>query len=426
MRVVYNPPKKLWSQLVERPFTNDRDRELLVNQILQSVKSRGDAALFDYTEQFDGVRLNTLDLPLEFIDSREVSIELQKAIRLASQNIRTFHEAQRRDASVVSTSPGITCWREYRAIERVGIYIPGGTAPLFSTVLMLAIPAAIAGCKEVVLCTPPDRNGNIDPTIALAAKWSGVTQIFKVGGAQAIAAMGYGTASIPKVDKIFGPGNSFVTLAKEQLQAEGVAIDLPAGPSELLVIADDQANPAFVASDLLSQAEHGTDSQVILATTSEATAKAVNAEIENQISALARKDIAQKALSNSVAVVFNSISQVIEFSNAYAPEHLIINTTAPMKVLPLIANAGSIFLGPYAAESVGDYISGTNHTLPTNGAARAYSGVSLEQFQKAITVQEVDQKGIRAVGPSVEIMAKAEALDGHANAITVRLKSLES
>lgn len=378
-------------------------------------------------EQFDKVALGALTVTEEEQKEAEalVSEELKKAIRLAKQNIETFHAAQCFEGKRIETQPGVTCWQKAVAIEKVGLYIPGGTAPLFSTVLMLAVPAKIAGCKEIVLCTPPGKDGKVHPAVLFAAKVAGVNRIFKAGGVQAIAAMAYGTESIPKVYKIFGPGNQYVTAAKQLVSLRDVAIDMPAGPSEVEVLADETANPAFVAADLLSQAEHGVDSQAMLITTSSALQQAVKEEVERQLALLPRKEIAEKSLANSKLIVVRNMDEAIELTNSYAPEHLIIETAEYMSVAERIVNAGSVFLGSLTPESAGDYASGTNHTLPTNGYAKAYSGVSLDSFIRKITFQEIKPEGIRTIGPAIEEMAANEFLNAHKNAVTVRLAELK-
>lgn len=380
-----------------------------------------------YEEQFDKVALGALTVTEEEQKEAEalVSEELKKAIRLAKQNIETFHAAQCFEGKRIETQPGVTCWQKAVAIEKVGLYIPGGTAPLFSTVLMLAVPAKIAGCKEIVLCTPPGKDGKVHPAVLFAAKVAGVNRIFKAGGVQAIAAMAYGTESIPKVYKIFGPGNQYVTAAKQLVSLRDVAIDMPAGPSEVEVLADETANPAFVAADLLSQAEHGVDSQAMLITTSSALQQAVKEEVERQLALLPRKEIAEKSLANSKLIVVRNMDEAIELTNSYAPEHLIIETAEYMSVAERIVNAGSVFLGSLTPESAGDYASGTNHTLPTNGYAKAYSGVSLDSFIRKITFQEIKPEGIRTIGPAIEEMAANEFLNAHKNAVTVRLAELK-
>ncbi len=424
MKVIKYPPPENWKQLSLRPQLDLGYLEGVVNNILNRVKISGDAALKEFTLQYDQVRIEQLRVSKEDIAkaSTEISDDLKNAIQIAADNIRKFHDAQRREVLFIETMPGVQCWRKSIAIEKVGIYIPGGSAPLFSTVLMLGIPAHLAGCKEVILCSPPGKDGKIDATILYAAQLSGIPNIFKVGGAQAIAALAYGTDSIPAVNKIFGPGNQYVTCAKQLISQQGTAIDMPAGPSEVMVIADEIADPAFVAADLLSQAEHGTDSQVILVTKSESLIKSVQLEMDRQLSALPRKEIAVQSLANSMAILFSSDDEVMNFANEYAPEHLILNTVNCDQFAEKIVNAGSVFLGPYTPESAGDYASGTNHTLPTNGFAKAYSGVSLESFCKFVTFQKISEVGIKNLGPVVEKMAMAEKLEGHAEAIRVRLK----
>lgn len=427
MKTYTNPKKEQWPSLATRPTLNQENLNDLISEIFDAVKSNGDQALKDYSLQFDKCELNQLMVSKTEIESAEdsVSQELKEAILLAKSNIEIFHASQQMSKQTIETQPGVSCWREARAIERIGIYIPGGSAPLFSTILMLAVPARLAGCDEIIMCTPPNNDGGVDPAILYTAKITGVTKIFKVGGAQAIAAMGMGTESIPSVFKIFGPGNQYVTKAKERIQELGIAIDMPAGPSEVLVIADDTCNPEFVAADLLSQAEHGADSQVILLSNDiDCIKQSLNA-IERQLNDLSRKDIAQKALQNSKAVLFSNLEQCFEFSNIYAPEHLIIASDKAEWYLSLIQNAGSVFVGNYSCESAGDYASGTNHTLPTNGFAKNYSGVSLDSFCKKITFQKLSEEGIKNIGPAIELMAEAEQLQAHKNAITLRLNSIE-
>jgi histidinol dehydrogenase len=396
--------------------------ERRVAPVLARVRTDGDAALRDFTRQFDGLDLDRLDVPAEVLEvaGRQLSDELKTAIRTAYANIRRFHEAQRQVPEKIETTPGVTCWRKSVGIERVGIYIPGGTAPLFSTVLMLAIPAQLAGCREVVLCSPSQH-----PAIWYAAHLCGVTRVFRLGGAQAIAALAYGTESVPRVDKIFGPGNQYVTAAKMLVAKEGVAIDMPAGPSEVAVYADDSARPAFVAADLLSQAEHGVDSQVLLVSTSEALIAAVQTELERQVAELPRAEFARKALANSKAVLVSDEATALDLLNAYAAEHLILAVENAEAVSEQITNAGSIFLGNFTPESAGDYASGTNHTLPTNGFARAYSGVSLDSFVKKITVQHLTRQGLERLGPTIEAMAAAESLEAHRRAVSIRLQTSE-
>lgn len=427
MRTVINPPKDQWEALCQRPSIELEFLDSTVRNIINRVKTSGDDALREFAFQYDKVKIDALEVSKEEIEKASASIsdDLKKAIGVAAKNIATFHESQRRDFQKVSTMPGVECWRKAVAIDRAGIYIPGGTAPLFSTVLMLAVPAKLAGCKEIILCSPPDKSGSIAPAIIYAAVSAGVSKIFKVGGAQAIAAMAFGTKSIASVNKIFGPGNQYVTKAKQLVSEEGVSIDLPAGPSEVLVIADAQANAAYVASDLLAQAEHGKDSQVVLVAFSEATVKSVGAEISKQLNTLPRRDIAVEALNNSLAVVLNNEIDAMDFVNEYAPEHLILNTSNAIELAEKVRNTGSVFIGQWSPESIGDYASGTNHTLPTNGYAKAYSGVSLESFQKYITFQSLTADGLKLLGPSVEIMAEAEDLAGHKNSVTVRLKDLK-
>ena len=399
-----------------------------VRSVIDRVKAEGDCAVLDYEKKFDKVVLTSLAVSEEEQQEAEnlVSEDLKAAIRLAKQNIETFHAAQRFEGKKVQTRPGVTCWQKAVAIEKVGLYIPGGTAPLFSTVLMLAVPARIAGCKEIVLCTPPGRDGKVHPAVLFAAKVAGVNRIFKAGGIQAIAAMAYGTESVPKVYKIFGPGNQYVTAAKQFVSLRDVAIDMPAGPSEVEVLADETANPVFVAADLLSQAEHGVDSQAILITTSVELQQAVKVEVERQLALLPRKEIAEKSLANSKLIVVDSMEEAIELTNAYAPEHLIIETEDYLSVAERIVNVGSVFLGSLTPESAGDYASGTNHTLPTNGYAKAYSGVSLDSFIRKITFQEIKPEGLNIIGPAIELMAANEQLDAHKNAVSVRLGQLEN
>jgi len=427
MTLYQNPDAEKWAQLCERPQLELSFLEGSVRNIMNRVRNSGDHALREITAQFDKVNTDQLRVSADEIEVAKNTLDasLQEAIKTAAKNIELFHDSQRRDTAKVDTMPGVTCWRKSVGIEKVGIYIPGGTAPLFSTVLMLGIPARLAGCREIVLCTPPSKDGKINPAILYAADLVGVTAIFKVGGAQAIAAMAYGTESIPKVYKIFGPGNQYVTKAKQLVLEEGVAIDMPAGPSEVLVIADKTANPAFVAADLLSQAEHGEDSQVILVVLDENAIDNIKKEIENQLKRLPRKDIAQKALVHSRIISFNDTDTAIAFVNEYAPEHLIINTSNVDEIAGKIVNAGSVFLGNYSPEAIGDYASGTNHTLPTNGYAKAYAGVSLESFMKNITFQQLTAEGLVKLGPAVERMAEAEQLEGHRQAISIRLKEIQ-
>ena len=428
MILISNPDKSQWQEILKRPVMNTENLFDTVRSVIDRVEEEGDRAVLDYEEKFDKVVLASLAVSEEEQQEAEnlVSEDLKAAIRLAKQNIETFHAAQRFEGKKVQTQPGVTCWQKAVAIEKVGLYIPGGTAPLFSTVLMLAVPARIAGCKEIVLCTPPGRDGKVHPAVLFAAKVAGVNRIFKAGGIQAIAAMAYGTESVPKVYKIFGPGNQYVTAAKQLVSLRDVAIDMPAGPSEVEVLADETANPIFVAADLLSQAEHGVDSQAILITTSVELQQAVKVEVERQLALLPRKEIAEKSLANSKLIVVDSMTEAIELTNAYAPEHLIIETEDYLSVAERIVNAGSVFLGSLTPESAGDYASGTNHTLPTNGYAKAYSGVSLDSFIRKITFQEIKPEGLNIIGPAIELMAANEQLDAHKNAVSVRLGQLEN
>ncbi len=423
MVIISFPARAEWPALLARPVKSTAQIEAAVAPILDQVRAGGDAALVELAQRFDTVTLNAdqLEVGQDVLDAaeRQLSDELKSAIRQAYQNIRQFHEAQRQPIEKIETMPGVTCWRRSVGIERVGLYIPGGTAPLFSTVLMLGVPAQLAGCREVVLCTPSNH-----PAIYYAAKLVGVTNVFRIGGAQAVGAMAYGTESVPQVYKIFGPGNQYVTAAKMLVAKEGVAIDMPAGPSEVAVYADDTAVPAFVAADLLSQAEHGIDSQVLLVSTSKRLVELVNLTLETQLDKLSRRAVAAKALENSKAILIESPAEAIDLLNAYAAEHLILSVENAEAVAEQIVNAGSIFLGNYTPESAGDYASGTNHTLPTNGFARAYSGVSLDSFVKKITVQHITPEGLQKLGPVVEVMAEAESLDAHKRAVSLRLASL--
>ena len=427
MKKILYPNKADWAEMLRRPMQNVSTFFENVSTILKNVKANGDAAVLEYEEQFDKVKLASLVVTEEEMKEAEsqVPIELKVAILLAQRNIYTFHKKQKFEGKKVETMEGVTCWQKAVGIEKVGLYIPGGTAPLFSTVLMLAVPAKIAGCKEIVLCTPPDKEGKINPAILYAAQVSGVSKIFKAGGVQAIGAMAYGTESVPKVYKIFGPGNQYVMAAKQQGAMHDVAIDMPAGPSEVMVIADETSNPAFVAADLLSQAEHGVDSQVVLVTTSEKFLGEVEYEVQHQLSRLPRWQIAEKSLENSKLFLVKDMDEAIEMANEYAPEHLIIETKDYMDLAEKVVNAGSVFLGAYTPESAGDYASGTNHTLPTNGYAKAYSGVSLDSFIRKITFQEINREGIQNIGPAIEVMASNEHLDAHKNAVSVRLNSLK-
>ena len=428
MRIEIDPKKESWNELCERPSIQRDQLEDLVGGILSDVKENGDEALIRLTAKFDGSELDSLKVSEQEISKAEavLSEDLKEAIKLAKQNIEKFHSSQKETVERVETVPGVVCWRKNIGIEKVGLYIPGGSAPLFSTILMLGIPANLAGCKEIVLTTPPDQNGEINPTILYTASLVGVTQIFKVGGAQAIAALAFGTESIPQTYKIFGPGNQFVTKAKEMVQMNGVAIDMPAGPSEVLVIADETCDPEFVAADLLSQAEHGADSQVILLTDNETVLKNVEMALADQLEKLPRKEVAEKALEFSRLIKLKDITACVKFSNEYAPEHLILASANAQNWIDGITNAGSVFVGNYSCESVGDYASGTNHTLPTNGFARNYSGVSFDSFVRKVTFQQLDETGIKNIGPAVELMADAEALFAHKNAVTLRLKKLSN
>lgn len=423
MQVILYPSRKDWPTLLQRPVQDFSRIEQTVAPILQSVKSQGDAALRELTLKFDNVLLNDLRVEEATIAKAgdQLSQELKDAIGLAAKNIERFHVAQQSQPERIETMPGVVCWRKSVGIEKVGLYIPGGTAPLFSTVLMLGIPARLAGCRQVILCTPVGKNGKIHPAILYAANLVGIRTIYAIGGAQAIAAMAYGTESIPKVYKIFGPGNQYVTAAKQLINKEGVAIDMPAGPSEVAVYADDTAVPAFVAADLLSQAEHGVDSQVVLVSESEALVKAVNDELEQQLAQLPRRDIAAQALANSKALLVKTQEEAIDLLNDYAAEHLILAVQNADEVGEKIVNAGSIFLGNYTPESAGDYASGTNHTLPTNGFAKAYSGVSLDSFVKKITFQRISAEGLQHIGPAIEVMAAEESLQAHKHAVSIRL-----
>ena len=428
MKFVSYPKIEDWQDLLKRPTQTVEDIEGTVKQIFTEVDSKGDEAIKKYTELFDGIKLNQLEVSnLEIKESESlVSEELKQAISLAKSNIELFHKAQRTQKIEVETTQGVRCWQEKRPIQKVGLYIPGGTAPLFSTILMLAVPALIAGCEEIVLCTPPDKEGKINPAILYTANLCGISKIYKVGGIQAIAGMTFGTESISKVYKIFGPGNQFVTVAKQLATKFNIAIDMPAGPSELLVVADDTANAAFVASDLLSQAEHGKDSQVILVSTSMDLIKDVEAEISNQLKELPRKDIAEVAIKHSKSILVKDNVEALDLINTYGPEHFIVCTKDNDFFVNGIQNAGSVFIGNYTPESAGDYASGTNHTLPTNGYAKQYSGVNLDSFMKSMTFQEISKTGIQNIGNAIELMAEAEGLQAHKNAVTLRLKSLDN
>lgn len=428
MKIYNNPQREMWQQILERPVLDVSGLHETVQSILSDIRQEGDSALRKFTIKFDGVA------PEQFLVSEEelaaaeekVEPELKRAIELAAGNIERFHAAQKTSPIKVETMPGVTCWQKTVPIEKVGLYIPGGTAPLFSTVLMLAIPARIAGCSEIVMCTPPGKEGKIHPAILYAAKYAGVKKVYSLGGVQAIGAMACGTESVPKMYKIFGPGNQYVTAAKQLVSMTDVAIDMPAGPSEVMVVADAEANPAFVAADLLSQAEHGTDSQVVLVADSQVLVEKVKEQINLQLRTLPRKKFAEKSLENSVLIVLENEQERVDLINAYAPEHLILSVAGYHDLAEKISNAGSVFLGNYTPESAGDYASGTNHTLPTNGWARTYSGVNLDSFMKKITFQEITREGLSKVGPAVETMAAAEMLDGHKNAVTVRLKGTNS
>lgn len=428
MKTVINPQKADWKSLCKRPTMAKEKLAEAVTEILQDVKQNGDKALFAYAQKFNNVALSRLEVTSEEIEKAlaQVPQELKNAIQIAHANIQKFHAAQVREETKIETTKGVVCWRKSVAIEKVGLYIPGGSAPLFSTVLMLAVPAKIAGSKDIILCSPPNEKGELHPAIIYAAQLSGVTKMFKVGGAQAIAALSYGTETIPQTDKIFGPGNQYVTEAKMQVQKDGTAIDMPAGPSEVLVIADETSEPKFVAADLLSQAEHGSDSQVILLATNSTIVTETNAEIEKQLADLPRKKNAESALKNSLAIVFDHTETALDFSNEYAPEHLILATANAEILAEKVQNAGSVFIGKYACESAGDYASGTNHTLPTNGYARQFSGVSLDSFLKKITFQKISAEGILNLGETIEIMADAEGLNAHRNAVSVRLNEIKN
>ena len=426
MKIIKYPDKAEWSALMERPHRDASELLMTVQTVLDAVREKGDAAVKDYELKFDKVNLSSLAVSNEEMLEAEslVSVELKDAISLAHDNISKFHAAQKFSPVEIETAPGVKCWQKSVPIEKVGLYIPGGTAPLFSTVLMLATPAKIAGCKDIVLCSPPDRSGKLNPAILVAARIAGVRSIFKAGGVQAIGAMAYGTESIPKVSKIFGPGNQFVMAAKQQVSLHDVAIDMPAGPSEVAIIADSTCNPVFVAADLLSQAEHGVDSQAILFTDSERVCNEVNTEVVRQLNSLPRKEIAEQALSFSKIVVLRDIKEAFDICNEYAPEHLILSMDDAMDYCSLVVNAGSVFVGHYSCESAGDYASGTNHTLPTSGYAKAYSGVNLDSFCRKVTFQNLTSEGIRNIGHAVELMAEAEMLDAHKNAMTFRIQSL--
>jgi histidinol dehydrogenase len=425
-QVFINPLKKEWKEILRRPAFDSSSLESIVSPILLDVKQNGDTAIKKYAAKFDGVVLNQLKVSEEEISDavKFVSEDLKSAIAIAKNNITVFHDAQKEVAKQIETTTGVVCWRKSIAIQKVGLYIPGGTAPLFSTLLMLGIPAMIAGCSDIIVCTPADKNGKINPVVLYVSQLIGLKNIYKTGGAQAIAAMAYGTETVPQVYKIFGPGNQYVTCAKQLVNKEGIAIDMPAGPSEVAVYADETANPVFVAADLLSQAEHGADSQVVLVSSSQKIVEEVKVEINKQLTALSRKDIAAKALKNTRLIVMDTVDAAFDLLNEYAAEHLIIASDNALVLAEKVINAGSVFLGHYSPESVGDYASGTNHTLPTNGYAKAYSGVSLDSFFKKVTFQQLSKEGIKNIGNAVEIMASAEGLDAHKNAVTVRLATL--
>ncbi|MEA3425674.1 MAG: histidinol dehydrogenase [Bacteroidota bacterium] len=423
MKIVQYPERAAWQQLLTRPAIDNSSLQQKVKEVMTEVKLQGDTAVKKFTRQFDGVDL--ADWVVSEKEIREaaslLSDELKRAISQAAENIELFHQKQTAAVEVIETMPGIQCWRRSIGIEKVGLYIPGGTAPLFSTILMLAIPARIAGCKKVVLCSPPGKDGKLNPAIVYAASITGITSVYKIGGVQAIAAMAYGTDTVPQVYKIFGPGNQYVTCAKQLVQQEGIAIDMPAGPSEVCVLADDTADAAFVAADLLSQAEHGVDSQVLLVTTSAVLIEQVQAELERQLAQLSRKELAAKALDNSTAILVKNKEEALALVNEYAAEHLIISCKDADELAAQVVNAGSVFIGNYSPESVGDYASGTNHTLPTNGFAKAYSGVSVDSFVKKVTYQKLSPQGLQHIAETVVLMAEAEGLDAHANAVRVRL-----
>ena len=427
MRIFKYPEKKEWQEILKRPLQDTRELFPKVQKILDDIKKSGDLALLEYTLQFDKVSIINIEVQKEEIESaiKKVSKDLKEAINIAAANIEKFHLTQKIKSQKVETQPGVTCWQKSVAIEKVGLYIPGGTAPLFSTVLMLAIPAKIAGCREIILCTPPSENKEINPAILYAAKITGVTRIFKLGGVQAIGAMAFGTESVPKVYKIFGPGNQYVTAAKQIVSLGNVAIDMPAGPSEVAVMADNSANPAFIASDLLSQAEHGIDSQVLLVTDSEKIVNEVQIELKKQLDLIPRKILASKSLENSRIITLKNKKEMLEMINEYAPEHLIISTSEADSDAEKVVNAGSVFIGHFTPESAGDYASGTNHTLPTYGHAKAYNGVNLDDYIRKITFQKITKEGLKSIGPVIEVMAENEELLAHKNAIKIRLKSIE-
>ncbi len=426
MKIYINPAKNKWTEIIQRPQINNAALKNIVSEILLSVKQNGDEAIKKYSLQFDGVELNDLKVSDEEIKAALLVVdnELKNAIQLAKENIEKFHRSQKEEVKIIETSAGVMCWRRSVAIDKVGLYIPGGTAPLFSTLLMLGIPAVLADCREIIVCTPADKNGKVNPVILYVAHLLGLKNIYKIGGVQAIAAMAYGTESIPSVYKIFGPGNQYVTTAKQIISSEGIAIDMPAGPSEVAVYADESCNPTFVASDLLSQAEHGNDSQVLLVAASQQIVENVKKEIDLQLKLLSRKEKIEKSLVNSRFVIMENINDAFDLLNEYAPEHLIIASDNAELLSEKVINAGSVFLGHYSPESAGDYASGTNHTLPTNGYAKAYSGVSLDSFVKKITFQKLSKEGLKNIGNAVEVMAVAEGLDAHKNAVLMRFKNL--
>ena len=424
MKTFIKPDKTDWREIIKRPRIPSDNLDNIVREVLNDVKNNGDQALRKYSKKFDSVDLENIQVPDDEIIQSEKNIDkkLKEAIDLAVSNITLFHESQKNDIKYIETMPGVICWQKSVAIEKVGLYIPGGTAPLFSTVLMLAVPAKIAGCGEIILCTPPAKNGSVNPAILYAAKVTGITKVFKVGGAQAIAAMAYGTETVPGVYKIFGPGNQYVTAAKQLVNREGIAIDMPAGPSEVLVVADKTSDPAFVASDLLAQAEHGADSHVVLVTIDDKIIEPVIKEIKKQLENLSRSGYALQSVSKSVAIAVNDTDELVELINMYAPEHLIISVDNYIEISEKVVNAGSVFLGHYTPESAGDYASGTNHTLPTYGFARAYNGVNLDSYVKKITYQEISREGLQKIGKAIEIMAENEELTAHKNSVTLRLK----
>lgn len=428
MITVYKPAKEEWIGLTKRPIITTESLNESIGTVLKQVKERGDQAIQNYASLFDGVQLTDFRVSRQEIEEAAtlVNQDIKDAIAIAASNIRTFHQSQLSTEDKVETTEGVTCWRKSVGIEKVGLYIPGGTAPLFSTLLMLTIPAQLAGCKELVLCTPCNKQGKVNEVVLYAAQYLGIETIFKIGGAQAIAAMAYGTETVPQVYKIFGPGNQYVTKAKELVQAQGIAIDMPAGPSEVLVVADQEADADYIAADLLSQAEHGTDSQVVFVTTTKQKISEVAEALEKQLEELPRKDLAKQTLNNSLMIELSTIEECIAFSNAYAPEHLILNIENAEKYIDLVINAGSVFLGAYSCESAGDYASGTNHTLPTNGYAKSYSGVSVDSFVKKITFQKLTKQGLKNIGKTIEVMAEAEELIAHKNAVSIRLKKLSN